>query len=382
MKRDGNAMIRINFSDNIRGQGRNLHLQTDTVDTEYKIISRLFDGGRVLAREEGSYDPKMSEVRLHRMAEAFHSEKMVSIEMLYAISARVKTVRHVPSLNKLGKQFLRWNLLDEAIREFELALQYDQYFGELYLNLGESYIRRGSFNEAISILKKGVHTASRFCDMWNKLGIAYLRNSEHHEAIEAFEKAILINNSYDEAHFSMALCLIEMLANGNGNGKVMDPDYTLNMAKEHLTQAVTISNRFQNSMMEEGMRKLHHEEIGRALTIFWKVQESLAGEVDLDLIDSFYLGFLYGDNGKELEIVQRYVEKLEEMSRKHPTYPDLHNELGIAYMIQCRDLFNRALHQFRWACKINPQFKRASNNLQLTENEGKGLLILLRSLMR
>ena len=176
-------MTRINFSDNIHARGRDLHLQTNTVEDEHMIVSRLFDGGRVLTREGIGYNPEWTQEELNRYAEVVHSELLVSIELLYGISSRVKTVRHPPSLNKLGSQFLKWNLLDEAISEFELAIQYDSYYGELYLNLGEAYLRRGGLTEAIRILEKGVQVSSGYADMWQKLGMAYLKKGQYKKAI-------------------------------------------------------------------------------------------------------------------------------------------------------------------------------------------------------
>ena len=375
-------MTRINFSDNIHARGRDLHLQTNTVEDEHMIVSRLFDGGRVLTREGIGYNPEWTQEELNRYAEVVHSELLVSIELLYGISSRVKTVRHPPSLNKLGSQFLKWNLLDEAISEFELAIQYDSYYGELYLNLGEAYLRRGGLTEAIRILEKGVQVSSGYADMWQKLGMAYLKKGQYKKAIHGFQQAIKINNVFDMAHFCFALCLIEVYANGKKSEDILGEVDCMKLAKEHLNKAVAVSKRFQTALVEEGLRRFHKREIGRALTIFWKVIDDLPRVVDLNLIDSFYLGFLYGDKGKDSEIVQKYVERLEILSKKHQKFPDIHNELGIAYMIQCKDLFNRALHQFRVASKINPKYKRALNNLKLAENEGKGLLILLRALLK
>jgi lipoprotein NlpI len=67
---------------------------------------------------------------------------------------------------------------------------------------------------------------------------------------------------------------------------------------------------------------------------------------------------------------------------EHPRYPDLHNHLGVAYLIQCRNLFLRALDEFRRAIRLNPNYRQAQKNLKLAENEGKGLFILLRALLK
>jgi hypothetical protein len=91
---------------------------------------------------------------------------------------------------------------------------------------------------------------------------------------------------------------------------------------------------------------------------------------------------MYGEEGRSAETVQKYVTKLECLVKEYPDFPDLHNFLGIAYLIQCRHLFNKSLHQFQTAVDINPKFEKAINHLKLAKNDGKGLLILLRAMLK
>lgn len=374
-------MTRINFSDNIHARGRELHLQTNTLDEEGKIVSTLFDGGRVLGKEETLYDSGLSDEALRKQVEQFHSKRIEAIEFFYAISARVKTVRHPQSLNKLGLQFLRWNLLDEAISEFELAIQYDSHYAEVYLHLGEAYLRRGGLREGVTVLEKGVAVAPSYADLWQKLGTACLRARRYEKALEAFRRALKINPSYDEAHFSMALCLIDVLKQGVEGSGLPDAAGCRKQAQEHLNRTA-VSTRFQTPDFEEAMRRFRKGEIDRALTLLRKVDQELSPLVDLGFHDAFYLQFMYGEKGRNGEAVQEYVDRLESLIKEYPDFPDLYNKLGIGYLIQCRKLFNRALHQFRHACSLNPSYERAKRNLKLAENDGKGFLILLRAMLK
>jgi len=91
---------------------------------------------------------------------------------------------------------------------------------------------------------------------------------------------------------------------------------------------------------------------------------------------------MFGGKGKDETFISEYVDKLKEMIQVSPEFADLHNNLGIAYLIQCRNLFLKALDEFRQAIKVNPDFTTAKRNLRLAENDGKGFLILLRALMK
>jgi len=375
-------MTKISFSDNIHARGRELYLQTNTIEEEQKIVSTLFDGGRVLAKEETFYGPELTPEKLRERVEKLHSKTIASIEFLYSISAKVKTVRHPLSLNILGQQFLKWNLLDEAISEFELAIQYDVHYGKAYLNLGEAYFRRGGLEEAVEILEKGVKVTPGYADMWQKLGKVYLKSHSYREAIQAFHRALKINSSYDEPHFSVALCLIEILVLGIQQKGLPTGEECRKQAREYLGRAAALSPRFQTPEFEEAMRKFHQGQAEQTLKLLQKIERELPEIINLDFHDTFYLSLLYGEKGRNTKAVEEYVSKLEELVKRHPNFPDVRNMLGIGYLIQCRNLFTKALHQFETACEINPEYGRAKTNLKLARNDGKGLLILLRAMLK
>ncbi len=375
-------MTGINFSDDIHARGRKLHLQTNTLEADQKIISTLYDGGRVLCQDTGYYSSHHSVEQLEKEIEAFHSQKIEEIELLYLISAKVKTVRHPLSLNILGLQFLRWHLLDEAISEFELAVQYQPQYGEAYLNLGEAYYQRGGLSEAEQYLKKGVQIAPRYADLWQKLGRIYLAQEQYKKSIEAFQSALKINPTYDEAHFMMVVCLVEVLVKGIQEKEIPQDEVCKKQIKEHLSRAAASSSRFRVPAFEQAMRMFHRGEAKRTFELLKKVDEELSPIIDLGFHHTFYLKYMFGEKGRDAKSIEDYIHQLEALIKKHPAFPDLHNMLGVAYLIQCRGLFNKTLHEINRACEINPEYERAKRNLKLAKNEGKGLLILLRSLLK
>jgi cell fate (sporulation/competence/biofilm development) regulator YlbF (YheA/YmcA/DUF963 family) len=101
-----------------------------------------------------------------------------------------------------------------------------------------------------------------------------------------------------------------------------------------------------------------------------------------NLENEFYLNFMFGGKGKDDEFIQEYTNKLCSAIEKKPNFADLRNDLGIAYLIQCRNLFLKGLSEFRAALSINPEYERAKKNLKLAENDGKGFLILLRAILK
>ena len=371
-------MAKINYSNNIRGRGRNLHLQTNTFEETQEIVTTLFDGGRVLAKETIPYKEEAGSENLSERVEQIHREIQENIELLYAISTRVKTVRHASSLYILGLQFLRWNLIDEAIAEFELALEYDPRYGDIFLDLARAYDKRGGLKESLDVIDKGLKVVPAYADLWCLKGFVLQKMGGGNPAYQAYQEALKINPSFDEAHARAALCIIIDVIKAN---QEMPAEETRKRLKEHLNRAV-LSKRVQDLMFEEVIRAIHQNQFIIAKEKLETVLDNLSPVVDLRFHDAFYLNFMYGETGRDSEKIHYYVKQLENLSDSHPNFPDLHNKLGIGYLIECRDLFNKALRQFQAAVNLNPDYLRAKKNLKLAQNDGKGFLILLRAMLK
>lgn len=375
-------MAKINFSDNVEARGRSLHLQTNTLDEENRMISTLFDGGRVLAKEERVYGDDLSDEDLQNQVMGFHMDRKESIERLYLISAKIKTVRHAQSMNMLGCLFLKWRLLDEAISEFEYALNQDDQSGAIYLNLGRAYIQRGGIQEAVEILQKGREIAAGYPDIHAELAYAYLLDHQHDKSIEMLKAALKINDSYAHAHYLIAvITFYRFLHSESGHGND-NTDKLKNQTIEHLNRAVSLSKVYRVKAVAEGVLFIKKGEFEAAYKKLMEIHEKIQPEIDMTFHYEFYLNFLYGPDGRNKKYLDQYRAILEELLRDHPDYADLHNYLGVTSLIQCRDYINRAVQEFRAANQLNPEYQEAARNLKLTENDGKGFLLLLRAVFR
>ena len=152
--------------------------------------------------------------------------------------------------------------------------------------------------------------------------------------------------------------------------------------KEHLGRAATTSRFFRTPVTEEGIRCLHRGSFDEALQILRDQYQEMPKVVDLSFHDAFYLNYLYGEDGRDPRRIQAYIDRLERLVKVHDDFPDIRNMLGIAYLIQCRHLYSRSLHEFQEAVDLNPEFRNAVKNLKLTKNDARGLLILLRALLK
>ncbi|MFQ5601821.1 MAG: tetratricopeptide repeat protein [bacterium] len=360
---------------------RKFHVQTNYSESEKIIISNVFNEGQVIESREIYSGDGTSEQEIENKMNELHQELITEMEVLYYIYEKVKTVRHANSSNKLGLLFLRKNLLDEAVEQFNLALEIDPNFSEVYANLGKALIIYESLDEAVNVLCKGADQAPNFADMQNYLGIAYLYKEKFSEAVVHLQKAIELNRNYIGAHYHLGMAILAQAAGSETEDGVVDAA-TEQTALEHLTIAAEkmIDRHIPN--FQKVMNLVNQKSFKEAIDEFLLIRPRDILTHVSNIENEFYLKFMYGGKGKDDSYITEYVEKLREIIEQNPNYADARNNLGVAYLIQCRNLFLKALEEFRKALKINQNYKKADKNLKLAENDGKGFLILLRAILK
>ena len=150
----------------------------------------------------------------------------------------------------------------------------------------------------------------------------------------------------------------------------------------HLQKAMDLNPHFVKGSARQAMKEIQDENYADALELLEQIEISLLYDEEIHYDDEFYLNFMFGGKSKDEKIISNYIQIQQQKTEEQPNYPDVHNSLGVAYLIQCRNMFLKALEEFRIALKINPNFKNAKKNLKLAENEGKGFIILLRALLK
>ncbi len=374
-------MENLSLNNDVLVGGRKFHIQTNFSDENQVISSKVFNEGRVIDSKEVLVNGNASQNDIKNRMNEVHQDLITEMEILYYIYEKVKTVKHAPSSNKLGLLFLKKNLIKEAIEQFRIALDIEPNFAEAFANLGRALIIADSYDEAIEVLKKGAEKASHFADMQNYLGVAYLRQEKFPQAIGHLEEALNLNPDYFGAHYHLGMAHLGQAILSNG-GTTAASDDVHEMALKHLNLAAERLTDRQPPNFQRVLELVSQRAYKEAWEVFCdsSPQDTLTNIMNIE--NEFYLKFMYGGKGKDDAFIGEYVQKLENLIEEHPDYADLKNNLGIANLIQCRNLFLKSLDEFRAALKINPNFKRAEKNLKLAENDGKGFLILLRAILK
>lgn len=73
------------------------------------------------------------------------------------------------------------------------------------LNKGLEYMRKGAYNEAIGEFDKALEAEPRNDEIYSSRGLAYANKGDHDQAIEDYTKAISINPKNAEAYYNRSV---------------------------------------------------------------------------------------------------------------------------------------------------------------------------------
>jgi len=186
-----------------------------------------------------------------------------------------------------------------------------------------------------------------------------------------------------KARYNLALVYLESIQADKSDSLLPPPSIRLERAQYQLKRLLDLDIEDFNSIYPQAEDLLKNSEVQQLIQLLLEHRDKVFPTEVLGLIGmDFYLKFMYGGKGLNREIIGKFERKLTNAIDTHPKYADLWNNLGVVHLIQCRNLFLKALGEFDRALEINPSFDKALKNKKLVENDGKEFLILLRAILR
>jgi tetratricopeptide (TPR) repeat protein len=110
---------------------------------------------------------------------------------------------YVDALNNLGAAFVRLGRFDEAMAQCRKALEIKPDLAEAHYNLGNALANRGRFDEAMAQYQKAVEIQPDYVEAHYNLGVALARLGRIDEAMTQYQKAVEIQPDYVEAHCNL-----------------------------------------------------------------------------------------------------------------------------------------------------------------------------------
>jgi hypothetical protein len=117
-----------------------------------------------------------------------------------------KNKKRANAYNRLGDNYLRADLLDEAAAAYSKAINYDPTFSTPYNSLGIVYIDQKKYNEAIESFKNAILLDPGEALYYANLGTAYSEVGMSDVALEANLAAIEANPKDYFGHFNLGCC--------------------------------------------------------------------------------------------------------------------------------------------------------------------------------
>ncbi len=368
------------LADSIRAKGKEYRVETRNLVHENKIICSLFEGGKVLDRKELDYVSSLGEPDVLRLLRSIHQEMIKGLENLCQISETVAQREHAVSRYRIGRVFYEKRMYEEAINQFSEAIQLDSRLVEAYLGLGLTYTAIGLLDEAIHIYRKCLALQPEYADVHCRLGQAYRKKTLLSEAIIEFQKAIDLNPRYEEAYYYLSLTSLEQMIDNKKTGE-KDLENVTQKIVPLFQKVAQLNPRVQNQHFLQGMDFLLGHQLESAREEFSRARVEGLQPHGSEIWNDLYLKFMYQTPQLDENLLRNYVDKLKMILEENPYYADMNNYLGVAYVVQSRYFLEKAIAQFRKALEINPQYREAQRNLSLVNNESRGFMILLRTIL-
>ena len=205
--------------------------------------------------------------------------------------------------------------------------------------LGNALATRGRTEEAVVQFQKALEIKHDYPEAHYSLGVAAANRGRLDEAIVHYEKAIAANPNYANAHNNLGNAL---LALGQLDG-----------AMAHCLEALRIKPEFAEA----------HYNLGNALFVCRRLEEAMAQyrnalEIRPNYADARYnLGLALAACGSLDQAIAQYQKALE----LRPDFAEVYNSLGLAMAASGRR--DEAVANYRKALEIRPDFVEARLNL-------------------
>ena len=92
----------------------------------------------------------------------------------------------------------------------------------------------------------------------------------------------------------------------------------LQTANRYLKRSYSLSDRFQVPLLKQAISRLEEGKTSDLIEKLQKIENNLPPHVDLDFHDIFYLEFMYGEKGRDIDHISQYVFRLEHVLKDHP----------------------------------------------------------------
>lgn len=370
----------IGLNSDIHVADRTLHLQTSYNDGRQSANVSIFDGGTMINKKEFSVKDSSSTAQIEKEVTQFHELVKTDVELLFHMAQKVDNSKHLPSITHLGHLFLERGFYKEAIQQFEYAKEIGGNEVNSDVELSKAYFYGENYDAAEEQLATAIEKFPDYPDLQLLLAKIYWKQERYAESRTHFDRAVEINEGYWDAYFSLAYLLIQSTVDQPLHSDLATPIERIKEAENNFKKAIRLNAELDVELIDTALEMCSDpKSVPDALDL---LEESRSIEPQGRLFDSeFYLKFMFGQLDDSCQTLDYYIHTIENVLAENPTYADLRHSLGVAYLLKGWQCFGKATGEFEKAVDINPMYEKAKKKLRLMQNDGRGLLILLRAIL-
>ncbi len=361
----------------IRHSGASYFLQTSYNPESGQIKSAFFRDGTVFDSFVRAVEDTGAD-ELREFTKEIHQRNKRSFRFILDARDNIGRSDDPNPHLRLAETLLRRNLLREAIVEAELAVEKGAKDSRAWMVTGEALYRLDELDMALDAIRKGIEISPDYPDLHNIIGKIFLRQSMCGMAVESFKKAISLNIYYGEPYLNLIRAYL--------TNTIVKQDYELSRGLEekfstNLERAAQLNTNLKDGIFDEVKEHFNREQYEEALKVLEGINPVNPRSLVDDIILELYLMLIQSGDEIEEGDIEKYLEKVEDILDRNPTFADAWNSLGILYTAKCKIFMDKASEAFGKALEINQEYEKARKNLRLTENDRQGIFILLKALL-
>jgi len=244
----------------------------------------------------------------------------------------------------LGIERLDQGQLDEAIAEFEGAIQLDPEDAVAHYNLGLAYHGQGQLDEAVAEYQEAIRLNPDLSDAHTNLGAAYTDQGQADKAIAEYTEAIRLNPDDDSAHHNLGLVYAEQGKADEAiaeyqeairiNPNKADAHYNLGRVYYRVDMLDEAIVEWKEAIRIDPEDSMTHNNLGRAYFDQGRADEAVVELTEAIRLDPenyrghFNLGLAYRDQGRADEAIAEFEAYLQLIPPDSPNRATVEEEIA------------------------------------------------------
>jgi len=373
----------IGLNSDLKVARRKFHLQSSYLPDNASIHVSLFDGGRMVSDNEFFLEEDLPQNEIQAQMSKYHDIVQSDIELLFSVVDKVRSKKLIMPITSLAIMFYERGFFQEALEQFKYARKLDPDAFSSFFEFGKTHYALGHYKEALEQFEYAVTLCSDYADIYYFLAMTQWKLENFAAAIHAFRRAIELNENYADAIFQFAYQYVSSIKDTPVHPELPPSIERLKEADCLLQRLLELqSERYDAELLYSALEIVNEtDQTDETLDFLDQSKQAVVQGKSRNFERDFYIKFMYGELDTDEKSLNFYIEKLQYLLKKHPEYKDLHQSLGIAFLIKGWQCFGKSTEEFRKAVEMNDDYTKAIKNLKLMQNDGRGLLILLRAIL-